>query len=168
MARKLTLRSSGGRGRLHNKLLKAFSISVKVRNLLVKCFDDDDISEDEFLLLYDGNTSKNPDFPYDCYGSFDLNDMDSSECLAEFRFHKNDVPVLLEALQLPQSFTCHQGTICDGIEALCITLRRLAYPCRCSDLIPWFGRSVPELSTISNLVMDTIYEEHHHRGIICL
>ena len=76
-----------------------------IRNLLVESFDDDDISEDEFLLLCDANTSKNPDFPYDCYGSFDLNDMDDSECLAEFRFHKNDVPVLLEALQLPQSFT---------------------------------------------------------------
>ena len=70
-----------------------------IRNLLVESFDDGDISEDEFLLLYDANTSKNPDFPYDCYGSFDLNEMDDSECLAEFRFHKNDVPVLLEALQ---------------------------------------------------------------------
>jgi len=92
-----------------------------IRNLLIERFDDDDISKDEFLLLYDSNTSKNPDFPYDCYGSFDLDEMDDSECLAEFRFHKNDVPVLLEALQLSQSFTCHQGTICDGIEALCIT-----------------------------------------------
>ena len=134
-----------------------------IRNLLIESFDDDDISEDEFLLFYDANTSKNPDFPYDCYGSFDLNEMDNSECLAEFRFHKNDVPVLLEALQLPQSFTCHQGTICDGIEVLCITLRRFAYPCRYSDLIPRFGRPVPELSMISNLVMDTIYEEHNHR-----
>ena len=34
-----------------------------IRNLLVESFDDDDISEDEFLLLYDANTSKNPDFP---------------------------------------------------------------------------------------------------------
>ena len=135
-----------------------------IRNLLVESFDDDDISEDEFLLLYDANTSKNPDFPYDCYGSFDLNEMDDSECLAEFRFHKNDVPVLLEALQLPQSFTCHQGTICDGIEAHCITLRRFAYPCRYSDLIPRFARRpVPEPSMISNLVMETIYQEHNHR-----
>ena len=51
-----------------------------IRNLLVESFDDDDISEDEFLLLYDANTSKNPDFPYDCYGLFDLNDMDDREC----------------------------------------------------------------------------------------
>ena len=68
-------------------------------------------------------------------------------------------------MQPSQSFTCHQETICDGIEALCITLRRFAYPCRYSDLIPRFGRPVPELSMISNLVMDTIYQEHNHRVI---
>jgi len=28
-----------------------------IRNLLIESFDDDDISEDEFLLLYDANTS---------------------------------------------------------------------------------------------------------------
>lgn len=64
-----------------------------ISNLLVESFNDDDISEHEFLLFYDANTSKTPDFPYDCYGSFDLNEIDDSECLAEFRFHKNNVPV---------------------------------------------------------------------------
>ena len=136
-----------------------------IRNHLVESFYDGDISEDEFLLLYDVNTSKNPDFPYECYGSFDLNEMDVSECLAEFRFHKNDVPFLLEALQLPQSFTCHQETICDGIEALWITLRRFPYPCKYSDLIPRFGHPVAELSMLCNLVMDTINQEHNHRVI---
>ena len=136
-----------------------------IRNLLVESFHEGDISEDEFLLLYDVNTSKNPDFPYECYGSFDLNKMDVSECLAEFRFHKNDVSFLLEALQLPQSFTCHQETICDGIEALCITLRRFAYPCKYSDLIPRFAHPVAELSMLCNLVMDTINQEHNHRVI---
>ena len=89
--------------------------------------------------------------------------MDDSECLAEFRFHRNELPLLLEALQLPQSFNCHQATIRDGVEALCIRLRRFAYPCRYSDLIPRFGRPVPELSMISNLVIDTFYQEHNHR-----
>ena len=60
---------------------------TEIRNLLLESFDDNNISEDEFVLLYDANTSKNPDFPYDCYGKFDLNEMDDSECLAEFRFH---------------------------------------------------------------------------------
>lgn len=42
-----------------------------IGNFLLESFDDDDISEDEFLLLYDVNTSKNADFPYDCYGVFE-------------------------------------------------------------------------------------------------
>ena len=122
----------------------------EIRSILLQSFDDGDISEDEFLLLYDVNTSKNPDFPYECYGKFNLNDMDDSECLSEFRFHKSDLSVLSEALHLPNYFICQQGTICDGIEGLCITLRRFAYPCRLSDLIPRFGRPVPELSMISS------------------
>ena len=54
--------------------LSIFSESIAsftdMHNLLVESFDDDDVSEDEFLLLYDANTSKHPDLPYDCYGSY--------------------------------------------------------------------------------------------------
>ena len=126
----------------------------EIRSILLQSFDDGEISENEFLLLYDVNTSKNPDFPYESYGKFDLNDMDDNECLSEFRFRKSDLPILFEALHLPNYFTCQQGTICDGIEGLCIALRRFAYPCRLSDLIPRFSRPVPELIMTSSLVVD--------------
>ena len=43
----------------------------KVRDLLLTSFDDGDISEDEFLLLYDVNRSKNPDFPHQNYEHFE-------------------------------------------------------------------------------------------------
>ena len=94
----------------------------EIRSILLQSFDDGDISEDEFLFLYYVNTSKNPHFPYESYGKLDLNDMDDSECLSEFRFRKSDLPVLSEALHLPNYFICQQGTICDGIEELCIAL----------------------------------------------
>ena len=42
-------------------------------------------------------------------------------------------------------------------------LRRLAYPCRFSDLIPRFGRSTPELSMISNRMVDFMFDSHGHR-----
>ena len=42
-------------------------------------------------------------------------------------------------------------------------LRRLAYPCRLSDLVSRSGRPVPELSMISNEVISFIYERHNHR-----
>ena len=50
----------------------------KVRELLLTSFDDGDISEDEFLLLYDVNRSKNPDFPYQNYEHFDLERLDEN------------------------------------------------------------------------------------------
>ena len=48
----------------------------KVREMLLTSFDDGDILEDEFLLLYDVNRSKNPDFPYQTYEHFDLERLD--------------------------------------------------------------------------------------------
>ena len=47
----------------------------EIRSILLQSFDDGDISEYEFLLLYNVNTSKNPDFLYESYGKFDLNDV---------------------------------------------------------------------------------------------
>ena len=71
----------------------------EIRSILLQIFDDGDISEAEFLLLYDVNTSKNPDFPYERYGKFDLNEF-------KFRFRKSDLPVLSEALHLPKYECC--------------------------------------------------------------
>ena len=91
----------------------------EIRSILLQSFNDGDISEDEILLLFNVNTSKNPDFLYESYGKFD---MDDCECLSEFCFRKSDLPVLSEALHLPNYFTGQHGAICDGIERLCITL----------------------------------------------
>ena len=63
----------------------------EIRSILLQSFDDGDISEDEFLILYDVNTSENPDFPNENYGKFDLNDVDDSACLSEFCFRQGDL-----------------------------------------------------------------------------
>ena len=96
-----------------------------IRSILQQNFDDGDVSEDEFLLLYDVNTSKNPDFPNESYGKFDLNDVEDSECLSEFHFRKCDLPVLSKAPHLPKYFTWQQGIIYGGIEGLCIAFEGL-------------------------------------------
>lgn len=54
-------------------------------------------------------------------------------------------------------------TLCNGIEGLCIALKRLAYPCRYSDLIYRFGKPSPVLSLIYNEVTDFLYTTHGHR-----
>ena len=76
---------------------------------------------------------------------------------------KDDIPILAEALGIPASFVCPQGTVCNGIEGLSILLKRLAYPCRYYDLIYTFARPVPELCMISNVVMDWMFIHHGFR-----
>ena len=44
------------------------------------------LDDEVFLLLFDINSIKNPDFPYWCYENFDPDKLDDSECNAEFRF----------------------------------------------------------------------------------
>ena len=62
--------------------------------------------------------------------------------------------------RIPDRFLCSQGTFCGGLEGLCLLLRRLTYHCRYFDLVKMFARPVPELSMISNAVLDWIYDNH--------
>ena len=79
-----------------------------------------------------------------------------------FRVEKNDLPVLADVLGIPPVFRCSQRSVFEGMEGLCMLLKRLAYPCRYSDMIPRFGRPVPEISMMTNVVLDWIYNEHGH------
>lgn len=134
-----------------------------VRELLLLGFEEGLLNDEEFILLYDLNTSKNLPYPYWDYQTFSLDEKDENECKTEFRVEKKDIPLLAETMRIPEVFKCPQGTICNGIEGLCMLLKRFAYPCRYSDMIPYFARPVPELSMITNQVLEFIYEEHHHR-----
>jgi hypothetical protein len=130
----------------------------QAREAAILAYDSSFIDEDEFVLLYDMCHSKNPELPYQNYESFELDNIDEAECEVQFRFKKHEVPVLARAMGVPGRFTCPQGTICDGMEVLCMLLRRFCYLCRYSDLVSMFGRPVPELSMITNQVVDFIYD----------
>ena len=139
-----------------------------MRDILTLYHLSEAINDEEFvllLLLYDVFSSKNLNPPYKDYQRFSFDDMDPDECKTEFRFCKNDIPLLADVLRIPGCLVCSQGTICGGIEGLCILHRRLAYPCRHSDLVQRFGRPVPELAMISNTVLNYIkfYDNHHQR-----
>ena len=135
----------------------------EVRNHLLMFQDEGLINDEEFLLLYDLNRSNNLDLPYDSYSAFDFDDLQDDECLSEFRFYKNDLPFLAEVLGIPEVVECYQRSICSGLEALCILLKRHSYPCRYSDMVPRFGRPGPVLCMINNYMVDYIYESHSHR-----
>ena len=61
------------------------------RMALLHAYDDEVINDEEFVLLYDVNTSKNLDLPYGDYENFDLDNLSNDECKAEFCFLKDDI-----------------------------------------------------------------------------
>ena len=60
----------------------------EVRTALLLAHHENFIEDEELLLLYDLNRSKNPDFPYWRYPAFDLDRLNEDECIANFRFGK--------------------------------------------------------------------------------
>ena len=58
----------------------------KAREQLALALDLNLVNDKEFLLLWDANASKNPDFPVTVYPKFNLDEKDVVEVKAEFRF----------------------------------------------------------------------------------
>ena len=82
--------------------------------------------------------------------------MNEDECKAEFRFKKADIFNLRE---IPEELIMYNRLKVDTTEAICTLLKRFAYPCRYSDMVPRFARTIPELCVISNTVMRKLNQE---------
>ena len=138
------------------------SYNRDIRELLLLSRADDLLDEEEFVLLYDLHRSSNPDLPYWNFDAFNLDKLSDDECKTNFRFWKNDVYFLREVLDIPDEILCYNRTNVSGIEGLSILLKRFAYPCRYSDMISLFGRSIPELCIITNHVTNLIYDRYSY------
>jgi len=95
------------------------------------------IDVEEFALPYDQYTPQNIPFRHWDYERFSFRNKHSAECREDFRFEKTDIPLLVNALHMPNTFICPNGTICDAT-GVYVMLKRFAYPCRLSDMIPIF------------------------------
>ena len=51
--------------------------------------------------------------------------MEDSRCLAEFRVHKQDIPLQADALQIPPTLRSRQRSVCEGIEGLCMLQKKI-------------------------------------------
>lgn len=61
------------------------------RHCLLFGFKGNLLNDEEFILLHDLNTSKNPDFPYKAIRTRSIKMNCDGECKAGFRFLKNDI-----------------------------------------------------------------------------
>ena len=131
---------------------------------------DDDVELCELLLV--SFLKLESDKPRDDIGepsrrhcaSFDA--FTPSECLANFRFRKQDLPRLMRALQIPDELKVgSEGHQCvfSGEEGLLLLLRRLAYPCRWIDLVDMFGLFVCEMSTLFAFMVHHVYDTFGQR-----
>ena len=66
-------------------------------------------SGQEFLLLCDINKS-NLILPYWNYLKLKLESLENDECVSKFRFEKEDIYILGETLEIPESNVCYNGT----------------------------------------------------------
>ena len=130
------------------------------RDALLLSHDAGVIDDEDLLLLYDINKSKN-DYAYWMYEKFDLESMNDAETWSEFHFLKGDIFPLRDALQI-NDFKTYNRLSVSGIEGLCILLKRLAYPCRYSDFIKRFGRLVPDYCVIFYAVLNDVYDRFKH------
>ena len=92
----------------------------KTRDVLFQSYHQGLIWENELIVLLEEDMARNLEFNYASYDHLDLDVIDNPECKANFRFEKQDLPVLDEALHLPQLFRFSQGTVADQMEGRCM------------------------------------------------
>ena len=84
--------------------------------LVLEAYEEDILDEEETLLAFELLDKSKEPILHRNYARFDLNQFDETECKEMFRFSKEDIPRLAEALRLPNKFTGYPGTTCDSIK----------------------------------------------------
>ena len=87
---------------------------------MLHCHTDNSIDDEEFILLYDVTKPANPELPYWTYPPFDLEKFSDDERNTEFRFSKNNIYSLVDALRIPDEVRCPNRQSIDTVEALCV------------------------------------------------
>ena len=100
------------------------------------------IDDEEYLLLYDLNQSKNLDLPHHSHEKFDLGSLNKVESKSEFRSDKRGIYTFCDVFEITEEIRRYNRMVFDKEEALCIFLNRFAYPCRYQDLILTLIRAV--------------------------
>ena len=83
-------------------------------------YDQHLVNDEEFVLLYNLNTSINFDYPYRNYNRFNLDDWSDEGCRSDLRFYKADVYRLFEVLNIPEVLITYNRSKFDSTEAFCI------------------------------------------------
>ena len=78
----------------------------KIQELLLPCFEEQIIDDEEFSVFYEAYPPQNLPFQHSAYEKCSLENKNSAECKADFRVDKRDIALLIEALRVPLIFKC--------------------------------------------------------------
>lgn len=139
--------------------------NIDFGDLLLLALVEGDINEEEYILLTeeDDIEFKQSNFPYHVYEKCNWNIMDELVCRTEFRYKKEDIPRLQAVLRIPEEIFVKRCNSSTGLEALCILLKRFAFPVRYCDMVPFLGRSVPEMFRILHFMTNFILKMQNAR-----
>ena len=130
-----------------------------VEEVLQEAFEEGLIGEEEFLLLLHEN-EVNPHQPrMRQFPPFNFDEWTDDECWIDLRLKKADIPRLLGIIGFgdDEEIVTYNRVRVSATEALCLLLRRLAFPCRYTDLMPKFGRPKAVLCVIFKHMLDHVY-----------
>jgi hypothetical protein len=85
------------------------------------------------------------------------------EAYTDLGFHKEDLPILLQKLNLPDRITTDNRLSVSSEYAMCLLLYKMKYPSTWQRLQLPFGRTYDQLSRIFNCTLDLVYERHHRK-----
>ncbi|XP_077553432.1 uncharacterized protein LOC144168291 [Haemaphysalis longicornis] len=87
------------------------------------------------------------------YGLLDIASIRRMKFVELFRFGRDEIDELRTLLRVMDEVVSAQRVMVTGMEALCMTLRRLAYPNRLCELEMQFGRHGTLISSVVNKVL---------------
>lgn len=125
-------------------------------------FCDLESSQDDIeylLLLFKSNNCKRDSL---FYNKIDTELISCFLFKEYFRFERDDIPKLLRCLHFPVQIRIKNRSVETGRNVLLMTLRRLSYPNRLSELVNFFSRSRGELSQFINYGLLHIYKRFRH------
>ena len=140
---------------------KLLLFSLNLEELAAAILFDGINAEDAlFLIQEDLENERSDHWKYD---PFSVDSYSEADFYNYHRFKKGHFEELNKVLRLKPIYKASNGIKWKGSEGLALLLRRLAYPNRLVDLVPYFGRHVTELSVMFNTMVNEIYQLHKHR-----
>ncbi|XP_074038222.1 uncharacterized protein isoform X2 [Leptinotarsa decemlineata] len=85
---------------------------------------------------------------------FELENLSDEEVVKNFRFQRGHLQRIKNVFLIPDEVVTEAGDRVNGLKALCIVLKRLAYPSRLIDLKTFFNMSAQSLSQVIRTTVD--------------